>query len=282
MITLKNKDLTVTVSELGAELKSVRCDGMEYLWNGDPAFWSGTAPMLFPICGTLKEDRFTYQGKEYCMKKHGFARNTLFAVESLKDDCVVFLHTSDEKTKQSYPFDYELRVRFTLCDRAIEVGYEIKNKSNGTMYFNIGSHEAYATPEGIEEYDVIFSECETLDACGLSGPLLNDERFPILKDSHYLPLYERYFDMDTLVFKDIRSHTATLRNRKNGRAVRVDYPDADHLLIWHKQGAPFICLEPWNGLPDVVGSSFDLCEKLGIKAIEKGGVYRATHTLTLL
>ena len=67
MITLKNKDLTVTVNELGAELKSVRCDGMEYLWNGDPAFWSGTAPMLFPICGTLKEDRFTYQGKEIHM-----------------------------------------------------------------------------------------------------------------------------------------------------------------------------------------------------------------------
>ena len=282
MITLKNNDLTVQISELGAELKSVRCDGMEYLWSGDPAFWSGTAPMLFPICGSLKEDRFTHGGKEYHLKKHGYARSTLFAVESAEADRVVFLHTSDEKTKQCYPFDYELRVSFALRDRTIEVGYEIKNRSGETMYFNIGSHEAYATPEGIEEYDVIFPESETLDACGLCGPLLNDERFPILKDSRYLPLYERYFDMDTLIFKDIKSHSATLRNRKNGRAVRVDYPDADHLLIWHKQGAPFICLEPWNGLPDVVGSSFALCEKLGIKAIEGEGVYRAAHTLTLL
>ena len=282
MITLKNKNLTVTISELGAELKSVLCDGTEYMWNGDPAFWSGTAPMLFPICGSLKEDRYTYEGKEYRLQKHGYARSTRFAVESMEDDRVVFLHTSDEKTKQCYPFDYELRVRFALRDRAIEVGYEVKNLSEKTMYFNIGSHEAYATPEGIEEYDVIFSECETLDACGLSGPLLNDERFPILKESRYLPLYERYFDMDTLVFKDIRSHSATLRNRKNGRAIRVDYPDADHLLIWHKQGAPFICLEPWNGLPDVVGSSFALCEKLGIKMIEKDGAYCAVHTVTLL
>ena len=282
MITLKNKSLTVEISELGAELKSVRCDGMDYLWNGDPAFWNGTAPMLFPICGSLKEDRYTYEGKEYCLKKHGFARNTVFAVESVDDDRVVFLHTSDENTKQCYPFDYELRVFFTLRDRAIEVGYEIKNKSVGTMYFNIGSHEAYVTPEGIEEYDVIFSECETLEACGLCGPLLTDERFPVLKESHYLPLYERYFDMDTLVFKDMKSHTATLRNRKNGRAIRVDFPDADHLLIWHKQGAPFICLEPWNGLPDPASGSPSLCEKPSIKTIEKDGVYRATHTLTLL
>ncbi|MBQ8341132.1 MAG: aldose 1-epimerase family protein [Clostridia bacterium] len=282
MITLKNNDLTVTVSELGAELKSVLCDGTEYLWNGDSAFWSGTAPRLFPICGTLKEDRYTYEGKEYHLKKHGFARNTLFEVESAEPTRAVFLHTSDEKTKQCYPFDYELRVRFALHGRAIEVGYEIKNKSNGAMYFNVGSHEAYATPEGIEEYDVIFPQGETLDTCGLCGPLLNDERFPILKESRYLPLYERYFDMDTLIFKDIASRSATLRNRKNGRAVRVDFPDADHLLIWHKQGAPFICLEPWNGLPDVVGSSFELCEKLGIKEIERDGVYRATHTVTLL
>ena len=282
MITLKNNDLTVQIDELGAELRSVLCNETEYLWNGDPAFWSGTAPMLFPVCGSLKQDTYTHEGKTYRLKKHGYARNTLFTVETVESDRVVFLHTSDEKTKQCYPSDYELRVRFTLKERAIEVGYEIKNKSKGTMYFNVGSHEAYATPEGIEEYDVIFPENETLDTCGLCGPLLTDERFPILKESRYLPLYERYFDMDTLIFKDIASHSATLRNRKNGRAIRVDYPDADHLLIWHKQGAPFICLEPWNGLPDVVGSSFELCEKIGITVLEKDGVYRNTHTITLL
>ena len=282
MITLKNESLTVAINELGAELKSVLCDGTEYLWNGDPAFWSGTAPMMFPICGTLKEDRYTYEGKEYHLNKHGFARNTLFAVESLEADRVVFLHTSDEKTKQCYPFDYELRVRFTLQGRAIEIGYEVTNKSGKTMYFNVGSHEAYATPEGIEAYDVIFPESQTLYTSALQGPLMTDALIPILKDASVLPLCERYFEMDTLVFKSIKSRSATLRNRKNGRAIRVDFPDADHLLIWHKQGAPYICLEPWNGLPDFVGTSFALCEKEGITALEKDGVYRNTHTVTLL
>ena len=282
MITLKNNDLTVQISECGAELKSVRCDGMDYLWNGDPNIWSGTAPLLFPICGSLKEDRFTHGGKEYHLKKHGYARSTPFAVELLEADRVVFLHTSDEKTKQCYPFDYELRVSFTLRDRAIEVGYEVKNMSGETMYFNIGSHEAYATPEGIEAYDVIFPDNETLYSSALCGPLLTDERIAILKDSRYLPLYEHYFDLDTLVFKNIRSHSATLRNRKNGRALRVDFPDADHLMIWHKPTSPYVCIEPWNGLPDVVGSGFELCEKEGVIALERGGIYRNTHTVTLL
>ena len=282
MITLKNKALTVTISELGAEIKSVLCDKTEYWWNGDPAFWSGTAPLLFPICGSLKEDRYTHRGKTYHLGKHGYARNTLFAVESQEDDRVVFLHTSDEKTKQCYPFDYELRVSFTLRERAIEIGYEVKNKSGETMYFSIGSHEAYATPEGVEEYDVIFPECETLHSNGLCGPLLTDELIPVLKESQVLPLYERYFDIDTLVFRDLRSRSATLRNRKNGRAIRVDFPDTCNLLIWHKQGAPFLCLEPWNGLPDVVGSNFELCEKEGIIVLEGNGIYRNTHTVTLL
>lgn len=282
MITLKNNDLTVTVSERGAELGSVLCDGTSYLWSGNPEIWSGTAPLLFPVCGSLKKDTYTHEGKTYRLEKHGYARKTLFEVESADDTHAVFLHVSNDETKQCYPFDYELRVSFTLRARSIQVGYEVKNKSGKTMYFNIGSHEAYATPEGIEAYDVIFPESETLYSNGLSGPLLTEELIPILKDSRYLPLYESYFDMDTLIFKDIKSHSATLRNRKNGRAVRVDFPDADHLMIWHKQGAPFICLEPWNGLPDLVDSSLELCEKASIKALEKDGVYRATHTVTLL
>ena len=282
MITLKNEALTVKISELGAEIKSAICDGTQYWWNGDPAFWSRTSPLLFPFCGGLKEGRYTHRGKTYQMGNHGYARSTLFAVESQEDDRVVFLHTSDEKTKQCYPFDYELRVSFTLRERAIEVCYEVKNRSEETMYFSIGSHEAYATPEGVEAYDVIFPEEQTLYSNGMCGALLVNEKIPILENACCLPIYEHYFDMDTLIFKNISAHSATLRNRKNGRGVRVDYPDAEHLMIWHKQGAPFLCLEPWNGLPDVVGSSFELCEKEGVIALCEGGVYRNVHTITLL
>ena len=49
--TLKNKELTVIFESKGATLHSIKDnDGVEYLWEGDPEYWSGQAPVLFPIC----------------------------------------------------------------------------------------------------------------------------------------------------------------------------------------------------------------------------------------
>ena len=81
-VTIQNKELTVEISSLGAEIKSVKKDGVQMMWSGDPAVWNGVAPILFPICGSLKEDKYQYEGREYTLSKHGFIKYTLFEVES--------------------------------------------------------------------------------------------------------------------------------------------------------------------------------------------------------
>ena len=283
MITLKNDRLTVKIAELGAEIKSVVRDGVEYMWDGRPEVWSGSAPIMFPICGSLKDNKFVFEGKEYSLKKHGYARNTVFEVEEVGDTSVTFLHRSSDKTKESYPFDYELRIKFSLDEDIVRCEAVVDNRSDRTMYFNVGFHEAYYTPEGIEDYDVIFDENETLSASALCGPLLSRDETVFLKDAKVFPLYDRYFAIDALVFKDgVRSHAATLRNRRTGRAVRVEFPDCDHFLIWHKYAAPYICLEPWNGIPDVVGSSYELTEKEGITTLDAGKKYLNVHTVRFM
>lgn len=282
MITLKNKFLTASFNEVGAELKSLVFGGKEYIWEGRSEVWSGSAPILFPICGGLKDDKYTYKGKEYTLKKHGYARFATFEVEDKTDSSVVFLHKSDEETKKSFPFDYELRVTYTLIDKTVKVGYSVKNLTDGNMYFSIGSHEAYYTPEGIEDYDVVFPQNETLNAYVIYGNLLSNQELPIIKDSNVLPLYDKYFTVDALVFKDLKSRTATLRNRKTGKSVQVDFPNADYFLLWHKPNSPYMCLEPWSGLPDIVGSSYDITEKEGIIALESGKEYNSVHTLNII
>ena len=283
MITLKNDRLTVKIAELGAEIKSVVSGGVEYMWDGRPEVWSGTAPIMFPICGGLKDDKFVFDGKEYTLKKHGYARQTTFEVEDVSDTRVTFLHRSSEKTKECYPFDYELRIKYTLEGISIKSEATVENKSDKDMYFNIGFHEAYYTPEGIEDYDVIFDENETLSASMLCGPLLSQSETVVLKDSKVLPLYDRYFAIDALVFKNgVHSRAATLRNRRTGRAVRVEFPDCDRFLLWHKYAAPYICLEPWNGIPDVVGSNYELTEKEGITTLSVNEKYTNIHTISFM
>ena len=282
MVTLKNSELTVKVNELGAELRSIVYNNTEYMWEGKPEIWSGTAPIMFPICGGLKEDKYLLKGKEYTLTKHGFAKLSLFEIESVTDESAVFLLKSSEETKASYPFDFEFRVIYTLSDKSLKVDYKVDNKSADTMYFNVGAHEAYATPEGIEDYDVLFDEEQTLNAQNLYGNILSQTSYPIIKDSKVLPLYDKYFILDALPFKNIKFKAATLRNRKTGRALRVDFENAPYFLLWHKHGAGYMCLEPWNGIPDVPGSSYDITEKEGITALDSNKTFTFTHTITVV
>lgn len=282
MVALKNEFLIATISEIGAELKSLVFEGKEYIWEGRKEVWAGSCPLLFPICGGLKDDKYTLKGKEYTLQKHGYTRSKTFEVENKTDTSVVFLHKSDNQTKLQFPFDYELRVIYTLNEKTLKIDYSVKNLTDNTMYFSIGSHEAYYTPEGIEDYDVIFPQKETLNAYVLYGNLLSNQKLPILKDSNILPLYDKYFTVDALVFKDLKSKSATLRNRKTGKAVKVDFPDANYFLLWHKPNSPFMCLEPWSGIQDSTDSNYDITKKEGIIPLKSGKEYKNSHTISII
>ena len=281
MVILENEFLTAKLSEKGAELKSLLYNGAEYIWEGKPEVWSGSCPVLFPICGGLVDDKYTLSGKEYTLQKHGFARFKTFKVESADSEKAVFLSKSDDDTKKQFPFDYEFRIIYTLSGKTIRIDYSVINKSGQTMYFSIGSHEGYYTPEGIEDYDVIFEQKETLSSIVLCGNYLSYNRLPIIKDSQVLPLYDKYFTIDALVFDELKSRSAKLRNRKTGRQLRVDFPDDKYFLIWHKPGSPYICLEPWSGIPDYIDANGDITEKEGIISLSSGAEYKHTHSINL-
>lgn len=282
MVVLQNDLIRAEINERGAELKSLTCNGTEYIWQSHAEVWPASCPLLFPICGGLKDDKYRLNGKEYTLAKHGYARFKTFTVESQSDDSAVFLSTEDEETLTMFPFRYELRVEYRLSGSSLEIAYRVNNNSDETMYFSIGSHEGYATPEGIEDYDVIFPEKETLSARLLNGNLLGDQYVPVLKDSNVLPLYDKYFTVDALVFTTLQSRSATLRNRKTGKAIRVDFPGKDYFLLWHKHGAGFICMEPWTGIPDTIHSTGEITEKETITALNAGEEFYRAHTLTVV
>lgn len=279
MVNLKNNILSVDIDTLGAEIKRITVNGEDRLWSGDPNVWEGTAPVLFPMCGGLRDDKFTHNGKEYHLAKHGFAKKMNFEVESKTETAAVLLLKSNEETLKQFPWEFEFRVKFALDFGRITVIYDVKNLSDDTMYMSVGAHEAYACPEGIEQYDVIFEREETLNAWNLNGNLLDGTVTPVLKESRVLPLYEKYFAVDALVFKDVKSNFVTLRNRVTGKSVSLDFTDFDYFLLWQKPGAPYICLEPWSGATPLENSSYELKEKDGITAVEPGKNCAFTHKI---
>lgn len=141
---LKNNFLTVTLSDHGAEIQSVKDvnSGREYIWQADPKIWGRHAPVLFPVVGRLKGDQYTYDGKTYHMGQHGFARDSQFTVEEQDDKHIIFLLTSNEDTKKMYPFDFELRVTYSLVNNLLSEHFTVTNKDTKEMIFGIGGHPA--------------------------------------------------------------------------------------------------------------------------------------------
>ncbi len=279
MVTLKNNRVELSVSTLGAEIRRLTVDGKDVMWSGDPSVWDGVAPVLFPICGGLPDDKFTVEGREYTLEKHGFAKKMDFAVEKRGDNFVTFLLTDTPETLLCYPWHFEFRITYTLRGTAVNVRYDVKNLSDSRMYFSVGGHEGYACPDGIENYDLIFDKKETLVTCDVVGNLIGNTGRTVLKDGDTLPLYNRYFEIDALVFKDMKSRALTLRNRINGKSVYVEFPDSDYLLIWTMPNSKFVCVEPWNGIPPTVDAGIAIEEKEGVEGINPDETFTSNHTM---
>ncbi len=278
-IILSNDIIRAEFSTKGAELISVKKDGKEKIWIGDPAVWGFHTPFLFPICGALKDDKYIYEGAEYTMQKHGYIRFMEFDVERHNDNEVVFLHRSSDETIKQYPFHYELRVIYTLKETALKVSYCVKNLDDKCMYYSIGSHEGYYCPEGIEEYSILFEQNENFDSNVLNGRLLDYKTINFGENTCELPLKYEYFELDTLVFLQLKSRKLSLKNRRTNDEVKIEFDGHDVLLLWTKPDAKYICIEPWCGCLDFVDSDYDFINKKGIIQLSGKEEKTTTHTI---
>lgn len=239
----------------GAQLNSLTKNGREYLWQGDPDFWAGQAPVCFPIVGVLPDGKAKAFGKDCNMKRHGVARINPFEVFEQHKNSVTFVQKSSEETKKQFPFDYELKIKYTIVGDTVTNEYMITNTGNEKLPFVIGGHPAFNCPvdedECFEDYYVIFDRKQTLFALRPdveTGLIDVTKRYPVLNNARRIDMNHQMFEKDALVFDNIKSKSVTLMG-KNGRGVRVDFQDMNNLLIWSAVGhAPFVALEPWTGI----------------------------------
>ena len=246
--TIHNDVMTVTIDELGAQLMSITAaDGTEYLWNGDPAYWTGRAPNLFPYVGRLTNDRYAYGGKEYEMTRHGFAKRTAFSPADQGRANLTLRMTDTPESRESYPFSFRFDVSYVLEGDTLAVVYAVENRGHETMYFGIGGHPGFRVPleEGkrFEDYRLTFARpsrpCRVLlsDSYMLSG---HDALYP-LEDGATLPLRHGLFDDDAIILKNFE-RTMTLSAGEGTRGLTLSCPQMRYLGIWHqpKTDAPYV------------------------------------------
>ena len=286
---IENDRLRVKISSLGAELQSIRGmeDGIEYLWQGDANYWTRRASNLFPVCGRLWENKYTYEGVTYEMGSHGFARGKEWEVIHQKTTSLTLQLTPDEETQAAYPFRFVLQMTYTLAEDSLAVTTIVRNEDDKTMPFAVGGHPGFNVPltEGTvyEDYKLVFDEpCQPLQ-------FVNDENcfhlgkmkvFP-LEQGQTLPLSHSLFDNDA-IFLEKTCGGVTLCSDKSAHSVHLAYPDSPYLGIWHtpRSDAPFVCIEPWVQSPSPAGEVADLAEKAAMIHLEPAAAYRNTYTIT--
>ncbi len=281
LFSLKNDRLSAEISTHGAELRSLRDDtGHEYLWCGDPAVWERTAPVLFPICGGLLNKQYVHDGKTYTLANHGFGQHLPYEVAASSQTSLTLVLRDSPETRAVYPFSFAFFVTFTLEGASLVITYRTENTGTVPLYYADGAHESYACPGGIQDYDVVFDEPETLYRTVLDGCYLAKETELVPTNGRVLAMSYHHMDNDSLYFGHLNSHGASLLHRATGRGVHVAFADFKHFLLWTKQGAPYLCLEPWNGSPDAVDSDGILAHKDSMFTLAPGESRQNVHTIT--
>ena len=286
-IVITSGDLTARIAPLGAELLSLTDRaGREYMTDADPAFWSGHAPLLFPIVGRLNGDGLRVDGQSYPMRQHGFARRLAWDVVGASEAAATFHLTDTPETRAQYPFAFDLSVLYTLEGNRLSTAVRVSNPGEpGTepLPFSFGFHPAFAwpLPEGGEKagHSIMFDQPEPQDIRRLDGDglIAGHEATPVADRT--LILDQALFAADALIWDQLNSRRLAYRSA-NGPWLEVAF-DLPQLGIWQKPGAKFICIEPWQGTADPTGFAGEFADKPGIIHLAPGEEKRLTMDVTV-
>ncbi len=285
-VTIRSADLAATIDPHGAELVSLRdAEGRELMTDADPAFWTGHAPLLFPVVGKPAGETIRVDRRAYPMKQHGFARRRDFAPVAEAADRVTFRLVDDAETRAAYPFAFRLDATYALAGATLTIEVVVANPADTPLSASFGFHPAFAwpLPYGAPRaaHRIVFAadEPEPLRRLAADGTIAPGSR-PSPLDGRTLALDDALFAQDALVWDAIRS-----------RSVRYGAPgtpqldiafDAPMLGVWTKPGARFVCIEPWHGLADPEGYTGPFEDKPGVFTVAPGGEKRIVMTVSLL
>ncbi|MEO9964706.1 MAG: aldose 1-epimerase family protein [Reichenbachiella sp.] len=287
--SIENDQFKVEIDECGAELCSIlsKKTDYEYIWQADPKVWKGAAPVLFPIIGALKGGKYTYDGKTYELPKHGFVRNNKkVRLINRTSSRLSFAISNDEETMAMFPFKFDMKISFFLFESRLQVFHEVVNTDSNPIYFSIGGHPAFNYPwkegENKDDYYLEFERKENNSIFVLSkNGLLTKKEKPLMKETQKLSLENGLFDNDALIFTELNSSEVSIKSKSSKGKISVNFDDFPFLGVWSKPNANFLCIEPWDGLPDFEDSDQELTHKPGIIKLGPGSIHYASYTIQI-
>ena len=273
--TIKRGGLTAAIDSMGAQLTSLALNGNEYLWQGDPAFWGKHAPILFPIVGSLRNNTATSAAGTCEMARHGIARIVEHKLVEVSEDgsSVTYEITDTPESLKAFPFHFKLNMTYALTgDVTLTQTFAVTNTGDVDLPFSVGGHPAFNVA-WTNEAPVITPD----------GLMTFEGSYKAPDNSDVLPITHRSFDNDAIMFTDTPGSTLTLRGRKSGHGVKIDFEGFKYIGVWSAANdAPFVALEPWTG-HTTMDTEDDVFEhKVNTITLAPGATDKRSFSVTLL
>ena len=282
IISISSNSLTASIDTMGAQLMNLQKSESEYLWQGNANWWPRRAPILFPIVGVLKDCKAESAEGTVSLARHGLARLNQFEVVEKSDSSVTLQLKSTEETRTSYPYDFELKLIFSVAGDTLTQTYEVTNPANVVLPFTLGAHPAFNIPipsveaTSLDQYHLLFTRSWTSYGPSITDEGLCDYTTPqrLIVDSDTLSLSWELIDREkTITLEDVPDRRITLAASteapSEAHGIQMDFEGFDYLGIWSAvPGCPFVALEPWCGIADTVDCDGIFEHKPGIISLE--------------
>lgn len=242
------------VPERGGIVTSWRVQGKELLYLDSERFANpqlsvrGGIPILFPICGNLPDNAYTYNGQQYTLKQHGFARDLPWEVTNQQIQAAASLTlvlNSNEQTRAVYPFDFQLAFTYQILGNSLEIQQRYTNHSTVPMPFSTGFHPYFGTSDKTQlEFEIPateFQDQKTKTAHPFSGE------------------FDFNSDEIDVAFGQLSAQVATVTDKQRQVQIEISW-DAYYgtVVFWTLKGKDFYCLEPWTAPRNALNTGTNL------------------------
>lgn len=191
---------------------------------------------------------------------------------------------SSLKTLAKYPFDYRFEVLYQLVDNRLEICYQIENVDDNTMYYSLGLHPGFNIKGTLDHYQLIFEpRIKEIRRLRVNpAPFINGTSSLETLENGVFPLSYSLLNQGLVIVDTENLESVSLSNLSSVNQIEISLADFPYLAIWspENQNAPFVCVEPFRGLPDLYGQPRNLQDKLGIQSILSGQIDKIKTSLT--
>ena len=212
-------------------------------------------PVLFPVCGRLKDDACPINGIDYPMPMHGIAQNAAWEVLDIgriRNGMYVRLgFSSDAVTEKCFPFQFSAELEYRLEGDQLYVFQTYKNESEKPMYFSYGFHP-YFYISSLQQTEFLLHAREMW---------IPSEQIRVQAPERFLFPWKGKREYGAMMSGC--NESVSFFDKGNGHMVKVNFSqEFPYVLLWSRPEKHFVCLEPWSAPADAFHTAPDTLSRL--------------------